>query len=154
MEQDKPSPQEPIIAPLSSTRIPTTTAHGGQDLPAMASISDTEFPTAVYASVVLAFVWVLFASWLMFGSGSDIDLDLGIATVLFFMMLGLPIVLGKMAASHNRLPREELRQFLASDVEIATGRLSGSQVWVQVLLVPGALAFAATVIGAVKVIFG
>lgn len=116
--------------------------------------ADPEFPAVVYGSIFLAFIWVLVASWLLFGSGADVDLDLGIATVLFLMMLGLPIILGKMAAAHHRSSHDGLDHFLASGVEIATGRLTGAQAWVQVLLIPAALAFAATAIGIVKLFFG
>jgi hypothetical protein len=151
MKQERPRSPQPQQPP-SDVHVSAPAPSNERGLSETVQVSDAEFPTVVYASVVLAFVWVLIASWLMFGSGSDVDLDLGIATVLFLLMLGIPFVLGKVVISHNRLPRAELRQFLTSDVEIATGRLSGSQAWVQVLLIPAALAFAATVIGAIRVL--
>ena|SRR5438874_10465581 len=109
-----------------------------------------EFPVAVYLSVVAAFAWILLVSWLAFGAGTEADLGLGIATVLGIVFFALPILMYRTATHRFRGQRQRVDDFLCSPVDTATGKLTGSQAWLQILVIPLALAFAAIAIGAVR----
>jgi uncharacterized membrane protein YtjA (UPF0391 family) len=117
------------------------------------SMPGDEFPTAVYRSVVIAFAWMMIAAWLAFGGASGTDLDLAIATVLFVVFLALPIIMYRTARNRLQRQRTVLKEFISSRVDIATGTLSGREAWLEVLLIPIALALAATLIGGAYVFF-
>jgi hypothetical protein len=121
----------------------------GADAPA---IPGSEFPRAVYASIGAAFVWMFAAAWLAFGTNTGTDLDLVIIGVLFAVFLGIPIILAHVARSWWRMPESPRKPFLSSQVDTATGDMPASQAWLEVLIIPGALALAATLIGAVYVL--
>jgi hypothetical protein len=111
-----------------------------------------EFPKAVYRSVVAAFGFILVASWATFGGSDDSDLALAFATVLTIVFFALPIIIRKSGALRSADNPARLDEFLHSSVETATGRLTGAEAWLQVLIIPLTLAFAAIAIGAVYVI--
>ena len=107
-----------------------------------------EFPTTVYRSIVIAFAWMMVAAWVAFGGTSGTDLDLAVATVLFVVFLALPIIMHRTATNRQgHKPQSSPQRFWSSQVEIATGTLSGREAWLEVLLIPIALALAATLIG-------
>jgi hypothetical protein len=115
-------------------------------------VPGAEFPAAVHLSVVAAFAWILAASWLAFGAGTEADLGLAIATLLGVVFFALPIILYVTASHRFAAHRQRLDEFLCAPVDIATGKLTGAQAWLQVLMIPLVLAFAALAIGAVRVI--
>jgi ABC-type transport system involved in cytochrome bd biosynthesis fused ATPase/permease subunit len=111
------------------------------------TIPGAELPVAVYASAFAAFAWILAASWLAFASGADAELALAVATILTIVFFALPVLVWLTARSRSDKTRDDRGDFLASRVETATGPLSGASVWLQILLIPVALALAATLIG-------
>ena len=115
-------------------------------------VPGAELPAFVYVSVLIAFAWVMLASWLAFAIDADADLALGIAMVLGIVFFALPIIIQRVAAAHSDRKRQAGRDFLSSPVETATGALPGATAWQQVLIIPLALALAATVIGATYVL--
>jgi len=127
-------------------------ARPGDEFSAHGRLPGVEFPKAVYRSVVAAFGFILLASWAAFGGGEDSDLALGFASVLTIVFFAVPIIMRKTAAAHSDDKLTALPEFLRSPVEIATGTLIGAEAWLQVLIIPLALAFAAAAIGAVYVI--
>ncbi len=127
-------------------------ARPGGDLSANGRLPGVEFPKAVYRSVVAAFGFILLASWAAFGGSEDSDLALSLASVLTIVFFALPIIMRKTAAAHSDDKLPALHEFLRSPVEIATGTLTGAEAWLQVLIIPLTLAFAAAAIGAVYVI--
>jgi hypothetical protein len=119
------------------------------------SIPGDEFPPAVYRTIVFAFAWMMLAAWLAFGGATGTDLDLAVATVLFVVFLALPIIMHRTAANRQgHEPKPAPQRFRSSQVEIATGTLSGREAWLEVLLIPIALALAATLIGGAYVFLG
>jgi hypothetical protein len=116
------------------------------------SVPGAEFPAFVYVSVLAAFAWILLASWLAFARGADAALVLAVAIVLGIVFFALPLIVRRVAVAHSRPEREPAQDFLSAPVETATGPLSGASAWLQVLLIPLALALAATLIGAVSVL--
>jgi hypothetical protein len=115
-------------------------------------VPGAEFPAAVHLSVIVAFAWILVASWLTFGAGTEADLGLAIATLLGIVFFALPIILYTTATHRFSAQRQRLDEFLYAPVDTATGKLTGSQAWLQVLVIPLVLAFAALAIGAVRAI--
>lgn len=111
------------------------------------SVPGAEFPAAVYLSVLAAFAWIMVASWLAFARDMDAALALGIAVVLAIVFFALPIIIRLVAVANSPAQREIAQDFLSSRIETATGPLRGSSAWLQVLLIPLALALAATLIG-------
>lgn len=130
---------------------PQGNAPGETPRSAYGTLPGDEFPAAVYASTIAAFALILLASWLAFGGATGADLDLAVATVLGLVFFSLPLLMRRTA--RRRKQRVELRKFLSSPVEIATGTLKGSEAWMQVLIIPLSLVFAAIAIGAVNVFF-
>ena len=136
-EDRKHAPYAPSLVPTSNPEL--RSAYG--------SLPGEEFPKAVYGSAVAAFVSVVVISWLAFGGSDDADLVLGFATVLTVVSFALPILVRRTAASRSREKPTRGDDFLHSRVEIATGTLTGAQAWLQILVIPLALAFAAVAIG-------
>jgi predicted membrane-bound spermidine synthase len=109
-----------------------------------------ELPAIVYISILLSFVGLMAASWLLFDRSDEIDLDLLIGTVLFTAMLGLPILLCRMVSRQTGAHAKRSRAAPAAHVEIYTGRLSSGEAWLQILLIPLTMALAAVAIGLVS----
>jgi hypothetical protein len=107
-----------------------------------------EFPAAVYWSIAIAFAWMMAAAWLAFGGNGGTDLNLAVATALCIVFFAVPLIMYRTASARCKGGAPALRPFLSDRVEIATGALSGGEAWLQVILIPLALALAATVIGA------
>jgi len=136
----------------SARRTPVETLHSGAEPLEYSRVPGVEFPAVVYSTIVAAFAAILLASWLVFGTGAEADLGLGIATVLCVVFFALPVILCRTAAARFSARRKALDDFLSAPVETATCTLTGSQVWLQVLIIPLTLAIAAILIGAVCVI--
>jgi hypothetical protein len=141
--------EKPAPAPVAGRE-----PHSGEETPRSnyGSVPGSEFPPVVYASVLVAFAWILVASWLAFANGDDADLALGFAAVLTIVFFALPVIVRLTAAAHSREPQGTRNDFLSSRVETATGSLTGASAWLQVLIIPVALALAATLIGVTSVL--
>jgi hypothetical protein len=106
----------------------------------------------VYLSLAAAFAWMMLAALLAFGRGGEAGFNLSMATALMVVFLAVPFVIYRTAARHLP-PPDHAGRLLPMTVETATGDLSGKAAWLQILLIPAALALAATLIGAVFVVF-
>jgi hypothetical protein len=115
-------------------------------------VPGAELPAFVYVSVLIAFAWIMLASWLAFANDTEAALALGIAIVLAIVFFALPVIVHLIAAAHGAGEPDEAKDFLSAPVQIATGPLPGASAWLQVLLIPLALALAATLIGATYVL--
>jgi hypothetical protein len=139
---------------------PTLTLTTSRDAPAgrqeprsgYDAVPGAEFPTFVYISVLAAFAWIMLASWVAFAGDMDAALALGIAIVLAIVFFALPVIIRQVAVANSGNSPKETDDFLSAPIETATGPLRGSSAWLQVLLIPLALALAATLIGAVHVL--
>jgi hypothetical protein len=109
----------------------------------------SEFPTVVYLSVAAAFAWMLGAAWLAFGTNIGTDLDLTMVTVLGTVFLAIPAAMHHTAATRYSFAPKPMAGFLSSQVDTATGWMPAGQAWLEVMLIPAALALAATLIGGV-----
>jgi len=73
-------------------------------------------------------------------------------TVLALVFLGIPTIMHHTAATRYRSVPKPIAGFLSSQVDTATGWMPARQAWLEVMLIPLALALAATLIGGVYVI--
>lgn len=135
-----------------ATGIEQTAPESRPHQPTVIGMPGVEFPAVVYGSVIAAFGCIVVVAWLAFGGGPDADLSLGIATALALVFFALPVIMYKVAAARCDSRCAPLADFLESRVDIATGSLSGREAWLQVLIIPGVLVFAAVAIGAVWVL--
>lgn len=140
---------EPAVA-SSKGRDPS--GHDQQPRSSYGTIPGAELPTFVYVSIAAAFAWIMGASWLAFARGMDADLALGIAVVLAIVFFALPVIVRHVAVADTRNRPKMTDDFLSMPVETATGPLRGSGAWLQILIIPLALALAATLIGAASVL--
>jgi len=109
-----------------------------------------EFPTALYVSVAGAFAWMFGFSWLAFGvGGGGVGLDLTMVTVLATVFLTIPLAMYHTASTRFPSVPKRMAAFLQSPIDTYTGPMPPGQAWLEVLLIPGALALAATLIGTV-----
>lgn len=106
-----------------------------------------ELHSAVYISVLAAYAWMLMAAWISFGEPGRPDLVLSVATVIFIVFFAPPVICFRMAWKRVGARPPTWIEFVSSSVETATGRMSAAEAWLQILLVPCALAVAATLIG-------
>jgi hypothetical protein len=137
--------------PDQTDRSPEQHSQGGEEMPrsSYGNVPGEELPSAIYVSVLVSFAGLLVASWLLFARSGEVGLDLIIATVLFTAMLGLPVLLGRMVS--RRTGAHGRRSGMApTHVETHTGTLSSGEAWLQILLIPLAMAFAAVAIGVVS----
>ena len=116
-----------------------------------AELPGGELPNAVYRSVAFAFAWMMLAAWIAFARERGLDFDLSVGLVLFVIAGALPWIIRTTASHHMPAKSIEVRPFLYSEVDTATGPLTGREVWFQIILVPASLALAATLIGLVYV---
>jgi hypothetical protein len=116
------------------------------------TVPGAELPVAVYWSVFIAFIWVVVAAWIAFANDADAELSLGMATVLTIVFFTLPVLIRMTANSHADTTSDRKQDFLASPVETATDTLTGASAWLQIALIPVALALAATLIGVTSVL--
>jgi hypothetical protein len=112
------------------------------------AVPGDEFPAFVYVSILAAFGWIMLASWLAFASDMDARLALGMAIVLALVFFALPVIIHHVAVTRARAKPTAPHDFLSAPVDTATGPLPGASAWLQVLIIPLALALAATLIGA------
>jgi hypothetical protein len=118
---------------------------------AYGSMPGEEFPAGVYFSVIGAFAWMIGIAWLAFASRDGLDLDLTMVTVLAQVFFGIPLAMHHTATRSARLLPARMAGFLNSHVDTWTGEMPAGQAWLEVLLIPAALAVAATLIGSVYV---
>lgn len=108
-----------------------------------------ELPKAVYRTVFAAYLWMLIAAWIAFGTHATADINLGIATVVMAVFTAIPWLIYVTATHHKPAHSENAVHFVASRLDTATGSLSGGEAWLQIAIIPLALAIAATAFGLV-----
>jgi hypothetical protein len=113
----------------------------------------SEFPPTLYRLIALAYLWLFGTAWYAFGRDTDTEFLLAMGAVLAAVFFGIPMTMRKTASP--RLPRPQRPQqtverlrIASARVETATGSLPAWRAWIEVLLIPFALALAATLIGA------
>lgn len=111
-----------------------------------------ELPVGVYLAIVGAYAWILLVAWFAFDRGTEAGLNLGIVSVILVLLLGLPAIIFHLAWTRLNATSPDTRNAYWADLDTATGALPPREAWVQILIIPGALAIAAALIGAVYLI--
>jgi hypothetical protein len=111
----------------------------------------SEFPAGLYLVIFLAYGWMLGAAWYAFGQDTGTDLLLAMATVLAVVFFAIPMAMRKTARPRIAAPQRSTAgrlRIATAHIETATGAMPAWHAWLEVLLIPVALAAAATLIGA------
>jgi hypothetical protein len=137
---------EPVPTAEQTSR---TLSPAGGDLSQPVELPGHEFPIAIYASIIGAFAWMLFVAWVAFSAADGTDLDLLIATVLGIVFFGIPIAMHHTSLRSTSDAAASMRQFMDSAFDTFTGPMPARQAWLEVALIPVALAIAATLFGIV-----
>jgi hypothetical protein len=111
-----------------------------------------ELPKAVYRSVAVGFAWMLLAAWFAFSRDGETDFNIAVGIFLFAVFAALPWLIYMTASHHKHAKSENVSHFLSTEIDTWTGPLSGAAAWVQIAIIPAALALAATLIGAVFIL--
>lgn len=120
-------------------------------LPDQFRLTGAEFPPGIYGLIVAMFAWFLMAAVIAFSTHAS-GLDLGMSIFIFAVMLGIPVILRHANPTFRPGRSPRWQEFFS--IDIATGRLSGNEATLQILLIPAALALAATLISAAYVYVG
>jgi uncharacterized membrane protein len=110
----------------------------------MHDIPGSEVPAGIYRLSWFAFVWMLFAAWIVFGRACGVDVDLVVVTIIVAVMSLLPMLVRKTACRHEADFETPSRGADATELETATGKLGNGEAYLQILLIPVALAVAAS----------
>jgi uncharacterized membrane protein YdfJ with MMPL/SSD domain len=113
----------------------------------------SELHPVVYQSLLMMPIVILLASWLAFGKGRGIDVDLTMVFMVFLAFTAIPTLLF-LAGRGNARRHDTIEQFGQSSVETASGPMTGRQAWAEIALVPAALAIAAILFGVASAVAG
>lgn len=107
-----------------------------------------------YAAIgtgIAAYTWLVFVAWLIFGHEGEARLPLAIVTVISIMYLGLLAGGGWYSwdVTPERSKARTFGEFLDGPVETATGTISGREAYLQIALMPVALAIGGTIIASI-----
>lgn len=110
----------------------------------MHDIPGSELPSGVYRLAWFAFAWLVVAAWIGFGNNGGTDLALVFVSVIVLVMSALPMLARKTALRHQQDFEPAPTGADETGLETASGKLSDAEAYFQILLIPIALAFAAT----------
>jgi hypothetical protein len=122
--------------------------------PEIQALPGDEFPRGVYICVFAAYLWMFGTAWADFAAPGGTDLDLMMATVLAVVFFGIPFALYRTARTRLVSARPRISDFLNSHVDTFTGPMPAKEAWIEIMLIPLALAAAATLIGGAHVLVG
>jgi hypothetical protein len=113
-----------------------------------------EFPAGVYIGVFAAYCWMIGMAWADFAAPGGTVLDLMMVTVLAAVFFAIPFALHHTASTRLVSAHHRMSDFLESQVDTFTGPMPAKEAWVEIMLIPLALAAAATLIGGAHVLVG
>lgn len=121
--------------------------------PDMPRVTDQLHPF-VYVALASLAVCLALAAWILFSRGGYVELDLGIVSVLFFMLIAIPsaLFLIRRASGSSDSARggiSKFRDWISSDFDIRQGRLKGIVATIEILLPMTAAVLGITAIGIV-----
>ena len=107
----------------------------------------------VYRMIVGLAVWIVLSMWLLFDRDSYVGLNLAVITMFFLIAVGIPIVIAFTWRHNGDRTGGELamrfHEWLACEFTTRTGRLSGTEAAVQILLPIAAVSIGMTIFGLV-----
>jgi hypothetical protein len=108
----------------------------------------------VYRALVFLAVWFVVAAWILFSWGGYIELDLGIVTVLVFMLIAIPSALQLIRRTSRPSGAAQggdrsFRDWISGDFDTSQGRRRSTSASLEILLPMAAAAVGLTAIGVV-----
>jgi hypothetical protein len=138
---------------------PEIDKNGGEPLRMpMDTQADEAAPVGIHpyaiGTALAAAIWFVIAMAISFSGTLESDyliaVTVGFSVIFFWLLLSTAMRAADYAC--RALPRFSFRRFLAGEVPINTGKVSGREALVQILVLPITLAIGATVIGTVFVL--
>jgi hypothetical protein len=128
---------------------PTTTLPVPRNAPVQG-----ELHPLVYKTLVGLTIWLVLSVWALFDRGAYVGLNLVVITAFFVVLLGIPVALWLTWRRNERAEEQgcrtdRFRDFTAQQFSTWTGRLSGRDAAVQILLPIAAVSIGMTIFGPV-----
>ena len=115
------------------------------------STSDELHPL-VYRSIVGLTIWLVISIWALFSRGTYEGLTLSVITLFFLVLVGIPLILW-LTWRHNTEPdsrnTKSFAEWASHAFETWTGRVSGLEASIQILLPIAAVTIGMTIFGLV-----
>ena len=115
------------------------------------STSDELHPL-VYRSIVGLTIWLVISVWALFSRGTYEGLTLSVITLFFLVLVGIPVILWLTWRHNTELDvrrAEPFTEWASHTFETWTGRVSGLEASIQILLPIAAFAIRMTIFGLV-----
>jgi len=108
----------------------------------------------VYRAIIGLTIWLVLSVWVFFDRGAYVGLTLAMITVFFIIVTGIPLLIWKTwqhngPAKETRTLAESFRAWAAEDFSTWTGKLSGREAAMQILLPLAAVSIGMFVFGLV-----
>lgn len=114
--------------------------------------ANDELHPLVYRSIVGLTIWLVISIWALFSRGTYEGLTLSVITLFFLVLVGIPLILW-LTWRHNTEPDtrrvEPFAEWASHTFETWTGRVSGLEASMQILLPIAAVAIGMTIFGLV-----
>ena len=121
-------------------------------LPTRPDTASDELHPLVYRSIVGLTIWLVLSAWALFSRGDYAGLILSVITLFFLVLVGIPLILW-VTWRHNSDPAsrrvEPFVEWASHAFETWTGRVSGLEASMQILLPIAAVAIGMTIFGLV-----
>jgi hypothetical protein len=116
--------------------------------------TNDELHPLVYRSMIGLTIWLVLSVWALFSRGAYEGLTLTVITLFFLIAVAIPVILW-LTWRRNSDPNEQhgyvapFGEWVAHPFVTWTGRISGREAAIQILLPIGAVAFGMTIFGLV-----
>lgn len=108
----------------------------------------------VYRLIIGLAAWLVLSIWLLFDRGSYVGVNLAVITTFFLVVVGIPVIIAFTWRRNSGVrDRSEdamrFREWLACEFTTRTGKLSGMETAIQILLPIVAVSVGMTIFGLV-----
>ena len=105
----------------------------------------------IYRAIIGLTIWLVLSVWMLFSRGAYESLTLSIITLLFRVLIGIPLLLwltwGRNSNPNDQQGHAPFRDWTSHRFETWTGSINGREASVQILLPISAVAIGMTVFG-------
>lgn len=108
----------------------------------------------IYQTIVGLTVWLVLSVWLLFDRGQYVALNLAVITAFFLIVTAIPLLIAltwwrNVLPDEHDPPPQRFGEWIASDFSTWTGKLTGGEAAMQILLPIAAVAIGMTIFGLV-----